>query len=133
MRAEKVAYTLLAASATLTALVSTRIYPSELPQGVALPAVVYRTISGVEPGQIDAAATARVVQTRIQVTALASSYAACKDVVEACRAALLYQYGTVASVPVISIIRDLIGPDDFDAELEVFAQSIDVIITHLEQ
>ena len=133
MRAERVAYTLLAASGTLTALVSTRIYPSELPQGVALPAGVYRTISGVEPGQIDAAATARVVQTRIQVTALASSYSGCKDVVEACRAALLYQHGTVASVQVISIIRDLVGPDDFDAELEVFAQSIDVIITYLEQ
>ncbi len=138
MRAEKVVYTLLAASSALAAIVSTRICPKVLPQDKTLPAITYEHISSVEPGQIDASGQA-LVQSRIQVSAIAadggsgSGYAVCKSIIEAARAALLYQHGTIAGVYVASIVRDVTGPDEFDAEINAHMQTIDVIVTHFEQ
>lgn len=138
MRAEKVVYTLLAASSALAAIVSTRIYPKVLPQDKTLPAITYEHISSVEPGQIDASGQA-LVQSRIQVSAIAadggsgSGYAVCKSIIEAARAALLYQHGTIAGVYVASIVRDITGPDEFDPEINAHMQTIDVIVTHFEQ
>lgn len=138
MRAEQAVRSLLVGSAALTALVSTRIYPKVLPQDASLPAVTYEHVSSIEPGQIDASGQA-LVQSRIQVTALAtdaggaSGYALCKSILEAARAALLYQHGTIAGVYVASIIRDITGPDQFDPEINAHMQSLDVIVTHFEQ
>lgn len=139
MRAEKVVHSLLSGHAALAALVSTRIYPHILPQDKTLPAVTYEHVSSVEPGTIDAASTYAVVQSRIQVTALAadsasaSGYALCKSILDAARTALLYQSGTIASIYVASIIRDVVGPDQFDPEINAHMQSIDVVVTHFEQ
>ena len=47
MSAVSIIHALLAAASPLTALVSDRIYPSELPQGAALPAI---GISGLHTG-----------------------------------------------------------------------------------
>ena len=73
------------------------------------------------------------MQSRVQITALARSYAECKDILEAARAAMLYEHGTINGVYVASIVRDIVGPDQFDPEINAHMQSLDVIVTHFEQ
>lgn len=131
MGARKAVYALISADAGVTALVSTRIYPTVLPQDKTLPALVYQRISGVEPGQIDGQGRA-LVQGRIQVTALASEFGACAAILDAAREALLYQYGTIGGVEVVSIIRDIDGADDFDPDLQAYSQSMDFIVSYIE-
>ena len=72
------------------------------------------------------------MQARIQITALADSFGSCAEILDAAREALLYQYGTHGGVEVVSIIRDIDGADDFDPELQAYAQSIDVVVTYIE-
>lgn len=131
MGARKAIYALLAADSAVAALASTRIYPTVLPQDKTVPALVYQRISGVEPGQIDALGAA-LVQSRIQITALATSFGECASLLDAAREAVLYQHGTIGGIAVASIIRDIDGVDQYDAELELYSQSIDVIVTHIE-
>ena len=131
MGARKAVYALISADSGVTALVSTRIYPTVLPQDKTLPALVYQRISGVEPGQIDGQGRA-LVQGRIQVTALASEFGACAAILDAAREALLYQYGSIGGVEVVSIIRDIDGADDFDPDLQAYSQSMDFIVSYIE-
>ena len=131
MGARKAVYALLSADAGVTALVSTRIYPTVLPQDKTLPALVYQRISGVEPGQIDGQGRA-LVQGRIQVTALAAEFGACAAILDAAREALLYQYGSIGGIEVVSIIRDIDGADDFDPDLQAYSQSMDFIVSYIE-
>jgi len=131
MGARKAVYALLSADAGVTALVSTRVYPTVLPQDKTLPALVYQRISGVEPGQIDGQGRA-LVQGRVQVTALAAEFGACAAILDAAREALLYQYGSIGGVEVVSIIRDIDGADDFDPDLQAYSQSMDFIVSYIE-
>lgn len=132
MRAEQVIYALLSEAAGVTALVGTRIYPGVLPQGTALPALALEFISGVELPTVDATAGFNLLQARVQVTAIAKTYAEVKTVLEAVRAACNFQRGTIAGVHVVSVRRDTIGPDLRDDDVQLFTQSIDFGITYQE-
>lgn len=132
MLAEKVVYALLSADATLASLVGSRIYPVVLPQDKTLPALTYEVISANEREVIDAASTYAVVDTHIQITGLASTYAGCKAIMEAARSALLYFAGTIEGVYVPIILRGPVGPDQFDAKLYVYMQSADYYVSHFE-
>jgi Flp pilus assembly protein CpaB len=129
MRAEKAIHSLLTAASGVTALVGTRIYPPPLPQNVALPAIAVEHISTVDVATIDANAGYNLVRSRIEVTVLAKDYATQKALIEAVRLALTYQRGTFAGVNVASILRDSVGPDLRDDDMQVFSQSIDFIVT----
>lgn len=131
MDARTAIYALLSADAAVGAIVSTRIYPTVVPQDQPMPALVYQRISGVEPGQISADGAA-LVQSRIQLTALAESFSACAELLDAAREAVLYRHGTIGGVQVVSIVRDIDGVDVFDPEAMVFSQSMDVIVTYIE-
>ena len=132
MRAEKAVMALLNAAPWVTALVGTRIYPPPLPQGVALPALAVEHISTVDLPRIDAASGVNLVTSRIEVTAIAKTYAAQKDLIEAVRLALMYQHGTFAGVYVGTILRGSVGPDMRDDDMQVFTQAIDFLVTHHE-
>jgi Protein of unknown function (DUF3168) len=132
MRAEKVTYTLLTASSGLAALVSARIYPNKLPQNTTMPSIAYQLISSIELSPIDAQAGYQIMRSRVQVTALAKNYAEIKDILEQVRLAMNYARGTIAGVQVISIVRDLVGPDQRDDDLALYLQSIDFMVTHYE-
>lgn len=131
MGARKVVYHLLANDSTVTGLVGTRIYPTVAPQDKGFPAIVYTRVSGVEPGQIDALGAA-LVQSRIQINAVADGFAVCASVLDAAWRAVRYQHGTIAGVQVVSIVRDIDGVDSFDAESNLYSQSMDVIVSHIE-
>ena len=136
MRAEKVINNLLNAAAGITALVGSgsaaRIYPGIVPQDSALPALVVEHISGNELTTLDANAAFGLVQSRIQVTALAKTYPEVKALIEQVRIACNYQRGVIATVRVVSVLRDTVGPDLRDDDMQIYSQSIDFQVTFQE-
>jgi hypothetical protein len=135
VRAETVIYTLLAGNAPLLALLGTSsaasVYPGVVSQTAVLPALAVEHIVTVDLGTIDAAHYA-LVQARIEVTVLAPSYESQKAVLEAVRVACQYQRGTIAGVPVNSVVRASVGPDLRSDDMKVYRQSIDFYVTHHE-
>ena len=132
MRAEKVIHSLLNGAAGVSALVADRIYPSPLPQGVTLPALAVEHISTVDLPTIDAAAPYALVQSRIEVTALAKDYPTQKSLIEAVRQACQFESGVIAGVTVVVVLRDGVGPDLRDDDMQVFSQSIDFRVVYHE-
>jgi hypothetical protein len=136
MRAEKVIFALLTADAGVLALLgaspNTRIYPSRLPQNTVMPAIAYQLISGMEMTPINAQGGQQIVRSRVQVAAMGKNYSDVKTVLEAVRLACLYKSGTIASVRVLSVLRDSVGPDTHDDDLNLYLQSIDFMVTHYE-
>ena len=129
MRAEKVIKALLSAAPGITALVGSRVYPGAAPQGTTLPAISYEHISTVALRTLDALAGYNLVQSRIEVTALAKTYGDQKTLVEAIRQALDYQRGTIAGIEVTSIIRGSTGPDIRDDDMQLYTQAVDFLVT----
>lgn len=132
MRAEKAIHALLSGAGGVTALVAARIYPHTLLQGEPLPALVVEHVSTVPMPTLDASAGFGLMQSRIQVTALAGSYPALKDLIEQVRIACNYQRGVIAGTRVNSVVRDFVGPDFSDDARTVFHQSIDFLVTFQE-
>lgn len=137
MRAEKAIAYLLGNAAALTSLLANgaaSIYPGQAPQGAALPLVVYEFVSGQQLTTIDANAPFGLMQARIQVTVLAAhgDYVTLKSALEQVRIACNYQRGVFNGVRIVSIIRDSVGPDLRDDDLQVYTQSIDFQVTYQE-
>ena len=132
MRAEKAIYALLSAGAGVTALVGTRIFPGQMPQATVLPGLVIEHISGQELTTIDANSAFGLMQARIQVTAVCKTYPEVKAVIEQVRLACNYQRGVFNGVRVVSIIRDSMGPDLRDDDLQLYTQSLDFQVTYQE-
>lgn len=132
MSAESIVYALLSGAAAVTAVVSTRVYPVELPEGVALPAIVYDVVSNVRAGRIDAAAASHPTTARVQVTMLVESHSQLMTLRAAVIAALQFQRGSIGGSTVVSILKGPDGPTDFDEAMAVFAQPVDFLVTFLE-
>lgn len=132
MYAEKALAALLKAHAPLTALVGDRIYPQDLPQGCALPALVVELVSDVPQATMDPTAGFNLNRARMQVTVLANSYPEQKDTLAAVVAACNFQRGVLAGVRVNSVQRAVTGPDmrDADRTQPVFHQSVDFLVTY---
>ena len=129
MSAEKVIHTLLAAASPVTAIVAARIYPGELPQNTAMPALGISHISGHEHPALSAAGAFVLMQSRVEITILAKDYPTVKTLLAAVRAACNYQRGVISGVTVISVMRDTVGPDLRDSDLTIFSQTIDFMVT----
>lgn len=63
----EIIYALLTAAPSVTALVATRVYPNELPQGSELPAIVYTVVSDVPESSLDGSIESAVQGARVQV------------------------------------------------------------------
>ena len=89
MRAEKVVYTLLAASSALAAIVSTRIYPDVAPQEGALPAITFERTGTEYHNTIHGTVIATVAALDVWCMAAtrASAEAVCDAAATAVRAA----------------------------------------------
>ena len=132
MSAENIIHALLTAASAVTAVVSDRVYPGELPQGTPMPALGVSHISTTERPTINAVGTYTMVQTRIEVTVLSKDYVTLKDLVKKVRAACNYQRGVIATYTVISVMQELVGPDMRDSDLTLFSQTIDFMVTWQE-
>jgi hypothetical protein len=128
--AEGAVYALLSAAPAVTALVGDRIYPGQLPEGEALPALVIEHISSVRLGRLDAQAPTHPTQARVQVNLLAASYPALKALRPVVMAALQFQRGAVGGGNVIGIWPDAAGPDLVDHQLGALHQPLDFMVVH---
>lgn len=89
----------LLADATISSLVGTRIYPSVLPAGAALPAVVYFRVGGRTEHKPLKAQTVRTRNFTIQVQAIATKYDEADALEEAIFARLNETSSTIAPRP----------------------------------
>jgi hypothetical protein len=128
MSAQAVANALLSAAAGVTAIVGTRLYPSELPEGITLPAAVIRLVSNVRAGAIDAAASQHLYRARLQVNALSAEFVQAQALRIAVKTAMRFQRGAIGGVTVASIVDEVDLPDDYDQDLHAFVAPADFII-----
>jgi hypothetical protein len=132
MRAEKVLPHLMMASAEVASIAGDRVFAAHAPEGVAYPAVVCKQIDAVELATIDAASYG-LMRSRIEVVALARSYAEVKACLEAVRVACNYKRGDIAGVPVQLIQRAGYGPDGWDDVVGLYFGSMDFYVLYFER
>ena len=132
MSVEATLFTRLTTHAGLSALISTRVHPNKLPQGVALPAVSYRRVSAARVSAMGA--DTGLVRARFQFDAWAAGYQALLDVKEQLRLAL-ERFSTTTGT-VIQDIFFLNETDMFEAakerEAEIHHGALDFEIIYEE-
>jgi len=124
---DEAVYSALSGNATLTGLISTRIYPLVLPQEVTLPAVTFFRVTNLHNHGMGGDIS--LMETRLQVSILAASVSLMRAVTDAVRAVLSRWKGTYGSV----IIQDSLlnnEMDDFEPETEVYQCIQDYMIFH---
>jgi hypothetical protein len=101
---EEAVYTALTASGTLTALVSTRIYPFMLPQEIVLPAIVFFRVSGLRTPVMGV--DLGLMESRIQVIIWADSLLATRTISDAVRGVMERWRATHGSVVIKDSLLD---------------------------
>jgi hypothetical protein len=134
MSAVKVIRALLAADAAVIAICpAAKIGAGFVPQDTAMPALLVQHIGTVPIARIDAQAEYGLVTSRIQVTAMAGDYPGVKALLAVVRKACNYERGTIATVSVVSVLRDTVGPDLTNDDASIYYQSMDFKVTYHEQ
>lgn len=131
MSAVRAVIALLKADARVAALVGDRISAGDIPETVARPAFGVHEVSSAPLGAIDAQAATSLVTSRVQVTVHVKRYPEIDGALRIARQACNFERGLIAGVDVVSIVRDIVGPD-----LETtsgHSKSIDFKVTHHEQ
>ena len=129
MSAEKVIYNLLSTNNALKAVVPTsRMYAGVIPVGAVYPALCYNLVSSQDVTAIGL--TTMKSRSRVQVTAVATSYPAVKALADLVRVACNLKQGTFNTVVTDSVIMDNIGADYRDDETGVFYSTLDFNIVH---
>lgn len=123
---------LLVGDAALTEAVPADRIASDLPAGVALPAITISQISVGTFAPTIAGDGDDVCRARVQVTVHAKSRPSQKAIQKLVRTALPRMRRTVGDVPVESLVKDIIGPDLRDDTIGSFIGSQDFIITYVE-
>ena len=123
---ETTLYTRLSTYAGLTALVSTRIYPLIMPQGVTYPAVTYQRIA-TEPRESCMVEDVGWARARVQVTAWADTFTSAKAIAAQVRAAL--QRWTTTGIQGTFIIAEY---DLYDDEAYKYGAAIDAEVVYTE-
>ena len=131
MSAELITAALLNVSG-VTSLVGTRRAVSQLPQGTAMPALVYESISTMPVMAVNASFGAQLLMSRMQVTALADNAAAVDSVLSAVMVAMNLKSGTYATKSVVSVVRDLRTGISKDNDAGIWYASQDFIIHFYE-
>ncbi len=91
----------------VTSIVGSRRAESQLPQGTAMPALVYEAVSSNPVITMNAASGPQLMISRVQVTALAQSPDGVRSILDAVMAALNLKSGTYAGKTVASVVRDI--------------------------
>jgi hypothetical protein len=132
MSAVKIIRALLVADAAVIALVpATRIIAGVLPQATALPAMAITEVSRTDRNIIRPGAAARST-SRVQVSVVAGSYPAQKQLLAAVRHACRDKTGTLASAAGVVVLLDSTGPDFNDPDTGFYMQSQDFSVSYTE-
>jgi len=131
--AGKVIRALLIADGGVLALCpAARIVAGVIPQGSALPAISVMRISHYSAARIDAQAPTGLATSRVQVSVLTKDYAVADALVIAARKACNFQRGSLGGVAVISVVRDVEGPDMENDDARIQYRTIDFMVTYHE-
>ena len=139
MRIEAALYTLLSGDSGVSALVSTRIFPHQAPQGGALPFLVYQRIS--TPRDYSQSGPSLLVWPRFQITAVAATFDGARALAHALRAALSGYSGTMGGGGGVSVGATFLENEadgyeprlmSFEPDLSVYTSRQDYIIWHQE-
>jgi len=112
----------------VTAIVGDRRALSQLPQGTAMPAVVYEGISTTPQITMNAASGPQLLISRVQITALGLNPGDVAAIHAAVMSALNLKSGTFAGKQVASVIRDLKTQVSKDSEAGVWYGSQDFMV-----
>lgn len=126
MSAELISASLLNV-AGVTNLVGTRRALGVLPQNCAMPALVYSVVDTTPIITMNAIAGPQLLQSRIQVTALAATPAGVEQILAAVMAAMNLKSGTFATKAVAWTIRDIKSPLTRDNEAGLWYCSQDFV------
>lgn len=131
MSGELVIKALLEADAGIATLVGSRIYSGARPEADPLPAIVYVEISDAPQPPIDITAGAEPCTARIQINCLAASSAGCKALKDAAIAACHKKSGAIGGVTVQAVLQSTAGPRSYDALVDTWQQSVDLIVHYI--
>ncbi|HMR01769.1 MAG TPA: DUF3168 domain-containing protein [Candidatus Competibacter phosphatis] len=120
-------YTRLTTDATLTATLSTRVYPYKLPQSPTLPAATYQIIS-----RAPTESNTQIFETRVQLDCWASTYDAAHALANLVQSSLRFYRKTDDDGNRILSIYDANQGDAYDDDQEIWRVIVDVIATVYE-
>jgi hypothetical protein len=121
-------YSRLTGFAGLSALVVSRVYPVNLPQNPAVPAVTYQKIGGEsEQGM---AADHGMTHPLVQFDCFAATYSAAWAVARQVRNALERWSGSEAGVTILDTLIEREGQDIYEDDVKLFRVSMDYTIWH---
>lgn len=129
MSIEAAIYYKLTNASAITNVVSTRIYPIELPQNVVYPAVTYQRVSTVRNNALDI--PLGVTTIRLQTDCYGISLSTAQQIADLIREELNGFNGTVQTIKIYSIFAD----DErhfFEENLEQKRVMVDYLITFSE-
>jgi hypothetical protein len=106
-------YTFLTTNSGIVAQVSTRTYPVQLPQGVTLPALVFREMYTDTNYALQADDT--LIRPTYEIEAHASSHAAARTAIRAVETALQNYSGTMTTCTVQAVLMAG-GSEDYDPD-----------------
>lgn len=117
----------------ITALVGDRKALAQLPQGTAMPAIVYQVIDAQPRPNVNYAGEPNMAVARIQINPLAQSIPQLKSIHAALRSVLDFKHDTiVAGKRVVSCRFSMLGPMDRDNEAGVWTQPADYVVIWYE-
>lgn len=114
---EQAIYNILSNTTAITDIVSTRIYPSTIPQGEILPAVTFQRITNSPEDSKDGVSTLDVIT--VDVDSFGKTLSELKTLTEAIRTALDRFSGTRVGI-VIDSIRFVTDRDVYEQSKEVY-------------
>lgn len=130
---EVAALNLLRASAAVSARLDDRIYPDVLPENVVYPAASIQLVTARRiTAPLLAPADPGAVDTTLQITAWSNTKKDAKATSRLIRQAIQRWRGTIDGFEIWDITVSLEGPNFYDADLKLFAASIDYVFSHPE-
>lgn len=117
--------TFLLADAAVAALVSTRVYPVEIPQKLTLPLIRYVQVSGLN--QHTTPGTSSLSRARWQVDCLAADYASARALADAVMSRMDAYKGVVGSGTAQGVFAAN-QADDYVPEMKAFLLSLDFFV-----
>lgn len=120
----------LQADSGLTAVIAGRVYPVILPQGAALPALVYSQTHGHQALTLDDAEG--FTDAMFQISCMATSYKDAKTVAKAVRAALHGFAGMMNATTKVYGAFDETERDTYNADTKEYRTDLDFRIFHFD-
>jgi hypothetical protein len=122
---ESAIYALLSGAASVAALVGTRIYPVQCPESAVYPAVRYLVISVEQPHALTTDPAVRGV--RVQVDAIATTYAVATQIRDAVRTALGRYRGAAGTLTAQDVLEEDVLAPVADLDTGLYVAGVDLV------